>query len=190
MPVLTLTTPSLPIETDRLLLRAFRADDIERFHSYRCLPEVTRYLYRDPKTIDQASESVKKFAAIQFESDGDMLSLAVQGKDAPEMLGEAVLKLASVAAEQAEVGYILHPDANGHGYATEAARAMLRLGFEHYGFHRIFARIDEENTGSARVAERLGMRLEARLVESDRFNGRWGTELNYAMVASEWPGLS
>lgn len=182
-------TLQLPIETDRLLLRAFSPDDVARFHSYRSLPEVTRYLYRDPKTLEQATASALKFEQLEFEKDGDMLSLAIQEKGSPVMLGEAVLKLANKAAGQAEVGYILHPEANGHGYATEAARAMLKLGFEHYGFHRIFARIDAENIGSAGVAGRLGMRQEAHLVESDRFNGRWGSELVFAMLATEWYAL-
>lgn len=187
---LTMPTLPLPIETDRLLLRAFTPDDIDRFHSYRSLPEVTRYLYRDPKTLEQAIASVLKFAQLEFEKDGDMLSLAVQAKGSPILIGEAVLKLANTLSEQAEVGYILHPDAVGHGYATEAARAMLKLGFEHYGFHRIFARIDAENAASAAVARRLGMRQEAHLIESERFNGRWGSETVFAMLASEWRALT
>lgn len=180
----------LPIDTDRLQLRAFAPDDADRYFSYRSLPETVRYLYRDPKTYEQAVESVAKSARLEFDKDGDILALAIQPKGAAELAGEVILKLASTAAEQAEIGYSLHPDAVGNGYVTEAATAMLRLGFEHYGFHRIFARIDEDNTASASVARRLGMRQEARLVESDRFNGRWGTELVFAMLASEWQALT
>ena len=179
-------TPQLPIETDRLLLRAFTPDDADRYFSYRSLPETVRYLYRDPKTHDQAVESVAKSARLEFAKDGDILALAIQPKGATELAGEVILKLASTAAEQAEVGYSLHPDAVGNGYVTEAARAMPALGFGHYGFHRIFARIDEENTASAAVVRRLGMRQEARLVESDRFDGRWGTELVFGVLAAEW----
>jgi RimJ/RimL family protein N-acetyltransferase len=86
-----------------------------------------------------------------------------------------------------EIGYVLNPDFAGHGYATEAAHALLRLGFDDLGLHRIIARLDERNEPSARVARRLGMRQEARLVHNELFKGEWSTELDYAMLADEWP---
>ena len=85
-----------------------------------------------------------------------------------------------------EIGYVLHPDFTGHGYATEAANAMLRLGFDELGLHRIIARIDERNTASADVARRLGMRQEAHLVHNEFFKGEWSSELDFAMLADEW----
>jgi RimJ/RimL family protein N-acetyltransferase len=74
----------------------------------------------------------------------------------------------------------------GRGYATEAASLMLRLGFEGLGLHRIVARIDERNEASARLAGRLGMRQEARLVSNELFKGEWSNELDFAMLADEW----
>ncbi|MHA6693063.1 GNAT family N-acetyltransferase [Homoserinimonas sp. A520] len=177
---------ALPIVTERLVIRAFSVDDTDAYYAYQQLPEVARYLYRAPHTRDKCREVVEQAATLAFEEDGQVLALAIEGADDGALLGEAVLKLANRAADQGEVGYTLAPWASGRGYATEAARAMLRLGFETYGFHRIFARIDEENTGSARVAERLGMRQEARLVESDLREGQRATELVFAMLCSEW----
>jgi RimJ/RimL family protein N-acetyltransferase len=179
-------TPTLPIETDRLLLRAFTEADAERYQSYRGLPETVRYLYRDPMTLEQAVERMPQYARLEFEKDTDIFTLAIQPKDAPELAGEILFKLESTRAMQGELGYSLHPDSVGKGYATEAGRAMLGLGFEHFGFHRVFARIDAENSASAAVAERLGMRREAHLLENDFFNGRWGSEFVYAILASEW----
>ncbi len=63
---------------------------------------------------------------------------------------------------------------------------MLRLGFEGLGLHRIVARIDERNESSVRLARRLGMRQEARLVRNEFFKGEWSTELDFAMLADEW----
>ena len=54
----------------------------------------------------------------------------------------------------------------GRGYATEAVTLMLRLGFEEFGLHRIIARIDERNEPSVKLARRVGMRQESRLVEN------------------------
>lgn len=54
------------------------------------------------------------------------------------------------------------------------------------GFHRIFARIDADNHGSVKVAERLGLRREAHFRQNDRHDGRWGDEFVYAVLAEEW----
>lgn len=181
-------TLELPIETGRLVLRPFTEADAARYHSYRSLPETVRYMYRDPMTMDEAVERMPKYAKLEFEKDTDIFTLAIQPKDATELAGEILFKLDSARAKQAEIGWSLHPDSLGNGYVTEAARALLHLGFGHFHFHRIFARIDTENTASIRVAERLGMRREAHLIENDMFNGRWGSEYVYAMLAIEFTG--
>ncbi|MNJ04768.1 hypothetical protein D3C73_1656790 [compost metagenome] len=64
--------------------------------------------------------------------------------------------------------------------------ALLDLGFDGLGLHRIAARIDERNTASARVAERLGLRREARFVEGSWFKGEWTTLLVYGILDREW----
>jgi RimJ/RimL family protein N-acetyltransferase len=87
---------------------------------------------------------------------------------------------------QGEVGWFLAPGARGRGYATEAAEAMLKLGFGELGLHRIEARLDALNTASAALCERLGMRLEARLVDKWHYKGQWATELVYAILDKEW----
>ena len=96
----------------------------------------------------------------------------------------------SVADQQAEVGYIIHPEAQGQGVATEAARALLAFGFEDVGLHRIYARCDARNAASARVMQRLGMREEAHLREHAHFKGRWDEELIYAILDREWLAAS
>jgi RimJ/RimL family protein N-acetyltransferase len=81
---------------------------------------------------------------------------------------------------------MFHPDYGGHGYATEAARVMLRLGFDGLGLHRIIGRIDARNTPSARVLERLGMRPEAHFLQNEMVRGEWTDEIVFAMLEDEW----
>jgi RimJ/RimL family protein N-acetyltransferase len=69
---------------------------------------------------------------------------------------------------------------------TEAARRLLDYLFETFGLHRVSAICDVENTASARVLERLGMRREGHFVESVWFKGRWGSEYGYALLRREW----
>lgn len=179
-------TLQLPIETDRLLLRAFTEADAVRYHSYRSMPETVRFMYREPMTMEESVERMPRYAKLEFAHDGDMFVLAIQPKGTQELAGEILFKLESVRAKQAEIGWSLHPDSIGNGYVTEAAHALLQLGFSHFGFHRIFARIDTENSASIKVAERIGMRREAHLIENDFFSGRWGSEYLYATLASEF----
>ncbi|MDZ7926732.1 MAG: GNAT family protein [Agrobacterium sp.] len=176
----------LPIKTGRLILRQFRATDFASYADYHRRDEVYRFLY----TATPSDEAVKaQFEALlkaPFEEDGDTLRLAVTRSDDDALIGEVLLKNASKAALQAEVGYVFNPVFAGKGYATEAVRAMISLGFDVLGYHRIFARLDSLNHGSIGVVERLGLRKEAHLIENDRFNGTWGDEFIYAVLKKEW----
>ena len=121
-----------------------------------------------------------------IEKEGDPINLAGVLADSGELVGDFTLWMTSEKHRQGEVGYILHPAHGGHGYATEGARALLRLGFEELRLHRICGRLDGRNTASARVLERVGMRREAHLVENEHVKGQWTDEVIYAMLAREW----
>jgi RimJ/RimL family protein N-acetyltransferase len=180
---------AVPVATDRLVLRLFTSADVEDRYAYQRLPEVARYLYRPPLTREGCAESIAARAeGTGWRADGDILLLAVCRADEPGVVGEVVLTLTSAHARQAEIGWVFDPRHAGRGYATEAAAALVALAFGQLGVHRVFARLDALNTASARVCERLGMRREAHLVESDLDGDRWGSEYVYAMLAREWRG--
>src|SRR5205085_7965768 len=103
-------------------------------------------------------------------------------------IGTSVLVWRSEQHRQGEIGWILHPDHHGRGYATEAGRALLRLGFDGAGLHRIFGRLDARYGASARVLEKLGMRREAHMVENELLKGEWVDEAVYAILDREWRG--
>ncbi|MEW1948901.1 GNAT family protein [Pseudarthrobacter sp902506025] len=175
----------LPIRTGRLVLRRFDGGDLDAFHAYHSLPETARFLPGPAKTYTQSMERVGRYANFVFEKEGDWVALAIEAADAPGLLGEVVLKWLP-GRGQAEVGWTLAPAARGRGYGTEAANALLRLGFEELGLHRIEARLDELNGASASLCDRLGMRLEARHIDKWHYKGQWATELVYAILADEW----
>ncbi|PZR51943.1 N-acetyltransferase [Xylanimonas oleitrophica] len=172
------------VRTERLLLRRVREDDADDFLTWRGRPDVVRYMYQPPWTAEVAREKLASWVTHPFRATGDVLVLAVELDGV--VVGEGLLKRAP-GEGQVEIGYAFHPDVAGRGLATEASGALLALAFGRFGFHRAFARIDAENTASVRVAQRLGMRLEARLVENDvrPADGVWSTELVYAVLASE-----
>ncbi|MFF9478150.1 GNAT family N-acetyltransferase [Streptomyces sp. NPDC014733] len=183
-------TPPNPLRTARLDLRPVTDDDFAAIHAYQRLPEVCRYLYWGPLDEAGSRDSVaKKTARTTLRTEGDVLQLAVVVRETGTLVGDVTFVWTSAAHRQASIGYVFHPAHHGHGYATEASRALLALGFDHLRLHRIQAELDGRNTASAALLERLGMRREAHHVENEFLDGEWTDEVVYAMLAREWEAL-
>ena len=179
--------PRFPLATERLLLRPFDDGDLEWVQALESRPEVVRYLYELPLSLDAARDVLarrKGMRAVDDESD----ALRVVGtlKETGERVGDFGVWCLAREHLQGEIGFIVHPDHQGKGYATEAAALLLRLGFEEAAFHRICGRLDARNSASARVLERLGMRREAHLRENEWVKGEWTDEVVYALLDREW----
>ena len=176
-----------PIETPRLRLRPFATGDLDVLYSYQSRDDVTRYLLWGPRTRDEVRHGLElKMAATAIRSEGDFLALAAESLSTGQIVGDAVLGLESEEHLHGEIGYIVHPDHHGLGYATEMARPLLRIAFDDLGLHRVTGELDARNAASARVLEKLGMRREAHLVENAFVKGEWQSELIYAILATEW----
>ena len=187
LPATVQFAPDYPILTERLALRPFSRGDVDAVYSYRSRADVSEYLFDWPMTHEECAEAVRARAGqIAFSGEGDKLVLAVERPDEMRLIGEVSLIWRSAPDLQGEIGYILHPDAQGRGYATEAARALLAFGFEVMGLHRIYARCDARNLASERVMRRLGMRREAHFREHMQVKGRWDEEIICAILEGEW----
>jgi len=177
----------LALETERLLLRPIEETDLDEMVQYRGDPEVCRYLPFEPQTaVGIRARSGHLFGSVSLEGERGGISLGVVRRADDALIGDVLLFHPDPTHGTVEIGWVMHPDAAGQGYATEACRAVLDAAFRVYGVRRVVARIAAKNTSSARLAERLGMRLEARLVENEWFKGVWGDELDYAILAREW----
>lgn len=124
-----------------------------------------------------------RMAVAGLANDGDKLVLAVTDRTDGRLLGEVALILNDRALLQGEIGFILHPDHQGRGYAFEAAKAMLEIGFDTAGLRRIIGRCDARNAASAGLMEKLGMRREAHFRQSEWIKGEWIDRLIYARLA-------
>lgn len=182
-----------PIETERLRLRRFAMDDLDGLAAIQSRPEVARFLYWEAREREEVEPALAQFIAageISGEADDESLSLAVERREDGALLGYLSIWLRSRQHRQAEIGFVFHPDAQGKGYAGEAARELLVLAFERLGAHRTFGRTDARNQASAALMRRLGMRQEAHLREAEIFKGEWGDELVFAILEHEWRELT
>ena len=180
-----------PIRTERLILRLYAPDDLDAHFAIQSRADVARYLYWSPRDRKGAAETLQqKINHHSIEADGDLLSLAVVRAEGGPLIGDLMVRYASATHRQVEIGYIFHPDAQGHGFATEATRAIVDLAFHQLRAHRVFGQIDARNEASARVLERVGMRREAHLVQNEWVKGEWTDEAIYAVLAAEWAALS
>lgn len=179
--------PAYPLTTSRLTLRPYTPDDLAAVHELFGREDVCRYLRWEPMDLDAARDLLgRRVKQTQIEKQGDGILLAVVETSTGRMIGELMLQLTDAESRQGEIGWSLHPDAQGHGFATEAAQELLRLGFEELGLHRIEAESDARNAASIRVMERLGMRREAHFVEDELLKGEWTDSVVCAILESEW----
>lgn len=182
--------PDYPIRTKRLLLRPFTRDDQAAYLASHSRPDVMRYLYEEPLTPEQSAASVeRRISRFALHAEGDALSLVLEQQDTGAMLGDVMLLWTSAVHRQGEVGFVLHPDYYGQGYAREASEAVMQWGFTVAGLHRIVGRCDARNTASATLLQRLGMRQEALFRQNEFVKGEWCDEAVYAILATEWAAL-
>ena len=176
---------ALPLETERLLLRAHTMadlDDLVRFHAD---PEVVRYVPWPVRDREATEETLRtKLGQTRLAEHGQWLVLAVEERSSGTVIGEVLLKWAS--DRQGELGFAFGRDHQGRGYAAEAARAVLGLAFDDLGFHRVSAVVVDGNDASLRLLGRLGFRQEARHVDGAFFKGAWVTSLVLALLEDEW----
>ncbi len=182
--------PSYPISTLRLRLRPLGLEDTEELLAYRGRADVCRYLPFEPMDEqDLASRLGGDLGRREITAEGQALTLGAELATSGRLVGDVTLFFHSARHAAGEIGYVVHPDMAGQGYATEACTAVLNLAFDKFGglgLHRVVARMDARNIPSARLASRLGMRREAHHRSSEMFKGEWADVLIYALLDHEW----
>jgi RimJ/RimL family protein N-acetyltransferase len=181
-------TPVYPVRSARLLLRPLTTADADDLVEYRSIPEVCRYVPFEPQ---DSAEVLARIGGVwrrqTLDQEGDSITLGAELMGAGKVIGDVLLRWLSAEHSCGEIGYAFNPAYSGRGFAAEAAHAGLHLAFDEMGLHRVIARIDARNSASARLASRLGMRQEAHLRENEWFKGEWTDELDFALLAPEWP---
>lgn len=177
---------TLPIITERLVLRDFEPGDRADVHRYSSDPDVVRYMNWGPNDDAATDEFLRRTLARRAPGPRNDWSLAVVRTSDGRVIGSGSLRPRD--EHTGDIGYTFARDAWGQGYATEMARALVGAGFAQLGLHRIWATCDVRNLASARVLEKTGMRREGHLREDRLQHGEWRDTYLYAVLAHEWRG--
>ena len=160
----------LPLATERLVIRPYRDEDAAALHEVFGSPEVMKWTPSPPsKDVAETRERLVRTMAFTSRQPAGFGLWA---------LGQVGLFPVEGKGPEVEVAYELAPRVWGHGYATEAARALLEYGFGEMALRRVVALILPANTRSRTVASKCGMTLEG----PGRFYG-----LDLLMYAREAP---
>lgn len=181
-----MSAPTLPIRTERLLLRTHRPSDLDRLMEVYNDPDSIRFTPLGPWDRGQGEAQIAK-RMLRTDYPGEAGGLGLVLDVGGELVGDVVLFPVPGERDTAEIGWGIHPAHRGHGYAEEGARAVLDLAFGHYRLHRVITHVIAENGASSRICERLGMRREAHHVRSTWARGEWRDMIVHALLAEEWP---
>jgi RimJ/RimL family protein N-acetyltransferase len=151
----------LPLETERLVIRPYREDDATALHEVFGSPEVMKWTPSPPsKDVAETAQRLARTMAFTARQPQGMGLWALELKKPAEFLGQVGLFPVEGKGPEVEVAYELAPRVWGHGYATEAARALIDYGFGELRLQRIVALILPGNARSRNVASKCGLALE------------------------------
>ena len=165
----------MEIVTSRLKLRSARADDLEAMHAVLSDPRATRWWSTPPhETLDETRAWLD--------------SMIANGPDQPDFVIERDGVVIGKAGfwKLPEVGYILHPDHWGQGFAGEAVEAAIGHVFATRDIEELTADVDPENAASIRLLERLGFIRTGFAERTWNIAGEWKDSLYYGLSRADW----
>lgn len=146
-------------ETERLILRKYKEDDLQDLFEYLSDMKVVEYEPYKPMTIDETKEN------LEWRIGTDEM-IAVELKSSRKMIGNVYMGKRDF--DTLEIGYVFNQNYWGNGYAAESCKALIERAFSE-GIHRIYAECDPENKSSWKLLETLGFQREAHLRQNVYF---------------------
>ena len=177
---------SLEIHTERLHIRNLKETDVKDFHVYRSNPEITLYQGFDVMDLKQAEEFIKRQENKVFGKPGEWVQYAIEEKISGKLIGDCAIKLDENDPRIAEIGMTISHLHQKKGFAKESMLGIVDFLFAVKNIHRIQETVDVENIASIKLIESIGFRKEGHFIENIFFNGKWGSEFQYALLEREW----
>ncbi len=176
---------STQIETERLILRAFRYDDADSMLNNWISDDEVQKMYCEPsyKTVEELMPLLDRY--IGRNQSGYYYRWAVILKETGECIGQVAYYLVNTNNRFAEIEYCIGTAFQGKGYATEAAMAVVEYGFERIGLNKVLACVKPSNTASARVVKKCGFRQEGILRKLSYRGGVYEDRIIFSILGDE-----
>jgi RimJ/RimL family protein N-acetyltransferase len=174
----------------RLVLRRFRAEDIEAFVHYRADPTIARFQSWENFTAADGQEFFATMSRQHPDMPGEWFQFAIELAATREMIGDCALHALAESPREVEIGFTIAPAHHGKGYATEAVSCLLNHVFGPLAKARAIAITDARNAASIAVLERLGFERNQAPREPIMFKGEPCNEYLYDMRRENWVARS
>jgi len=178
-----LQTPTL--KTPRLLLRPFADTDTDAIFALQSNPRVLR-CWDSPPWKERAQAERFITTCLQMEQEATGARLAIERVADNTFIGWCGLSKWDPTFRSAKLGYCLDESAWGHGFATEAASALLEWAFDTLDLNRVQSETDTRNVASSRVLEKLGFVREGTLREDCIVDGEISDSWVYGLLRRDW----
>ena len=179
-------TPVPTLETERLRLRPFTFDDEAALFALASDPVIARFVRFEAHRTPAETHAFLELALEHYRR-GEPFAWAVVRREDDRLIGSCGFVSRTPKRKSAEIGYWLGKPYWGKGYAVEAARALVRFGFELMGLERVEAKCFLENRAGQHVIEKLGMRFEG-TDRSEMIKGEYPELRVYAIARRDWCG--
>lgn len=180
-----MSMPTPTLHTARLRLRPFTSADADALYVMHSNAHVLRY-WDAPPWKERPRAELFLAACSQMSEEGSGARLAIDRVCDSSFVGWCSLTRWNPDFRSASLGYCFSDSAWGHGYATEAAHAVLRWAFDTLDLNRVQAEADTRNAASARVLEKVGFEREGTLREDCVVNGVVSDSWVYGLLRRQW----
>ncbi|MBU5437277.1 GNAT family N-acetyltransferase [Tissierella sp. MSJ-40] len=179
----------MELQSNRILLKPITKEDLEFLYKVESHPLVYKYESSDVPSKEDVFKDYQEAIEFMSEKPKESLACVIYLAESGIPIGEVDIHLNWEEIREWEIGYIMHPDYWGKGYATEAVKLLIDYAFEKLNAHKIVAFCNAKNINSFALMKRIGMKKECHAREARLLNNQWYDEFMYSILDWEWSYL-
>ena len=180
----------MEIKGERLILKQLSHKHLGFIYKMKCNYLVYQYEEIEELSKEQTYKKYMDKINEMEEAQGKSLILLICVLPDETPVGEVHIKLNWEEIREWEVGYTLHPDYWGNGYASEAAKLALKHVFDNQNAHKVVGFCNANNAKSANLMERVGMKRDGILREGKLWRNEWCDEYVYSILEKDYLALN
>jgi RimJ/RimL family protein N-acetyltransferase len=170
----------IALYSDRLVVRNLQQKDWPNFLMMHQNVEVNQYIRELAVETEIKLTFQKRLAPWSLET-GQWLTLVVETLD-NQFVGLTGFYCQDLHSKRVEVGYLIAPNMQGNGYATESLQAVIDWGRLQFDIHKYVAVCERGNLASQKVLTNLGFKLEGKLLQHTYLHGKWVDDFQFGLI--------